>query len=94
MPGTLAVESVLFGVGLALYVRATEPRDGIGRYGLLGLVTLLVAAYLGAAFGPPPPSVVAVAVTGIAGGLLLLALAAWVDRHRRGARGSGPDDVL
>jgi hypothetical protein len=82
VPGSLAVESVLFGAGLALYARATEPLDAIGRYGLIGLVALLVAAYLGAAFGPPPPSMAAVGVAGIAGGLLLLALAAWVDRHR------------
>ena len=84
VPGTLAIESTLFAVGVALYARATKPRDGIGRYGLIGLVLLLVAAYLGAAFGPPPPSVAAVVVTGIAGGLVLLVLSAWIDRHRQG----------
>lgn len=90
VPATLAIESALFAAGVALYARATRPRDGIGRYGLIGLVVLLVAAYLGAAFGPPPPSVAAVVGTGIAGGLLLLALSAWVDRHREVAAASRP----
>ena len=38
-------------------------------------------AYLGVAFGPPPPSVAAVAWTGIAGGLLTAALGYWIDHH-------------
>jgi membrane-bound metal-dependent hydrolase YbcI (DUF457 family) len=85
VPGTLAVESALFALGVALYARATKPRDRIGRYGLIALVLLLVAAYLGAVFGPPPPNVAAVVVTGIAGGLVLLLLSAWIDGHRQPA---------
>lgn len=86
VPGTLVTESLLLAVGVTMYVRATRAQDGIGRYGLTGLLGLLVAAYLGAAFGPPPPSVAAVAVTGIVGGGLLLAFSAWVDGHRRPTR--------
>lgn len=89
VPGTLAVESALFAMGVALYAQATKPRDRVGRYGLIGLVLLLVTAYLGAAFGPPPPSVSAVVVTGIAGSLALLLLSAWTDRHRQGAAPPG-----
>src|SRR5262245_45953802 len=83
VPATLATESVLFAIGVGMYARATRPEDGIGKHGLTGLVALLVAAYLGAAFGPPPPSVAAIAVTGIAGALVFLGLSAWVDHHRR-----------
>jgi hypothetical protein len=82
VPATLVTESLLFALGVWLYARATTPIDGIGKHGLTGLVALLVGAYLGAAFGPPPPGVAAIAITGIAGGLLFLGLSAWVDRHR------------
>ena len=85
VPATLAIESALFAVGVAMYARATRPKDGIGRYGLVGLVLVLVVAYLGAAFGPTPPSVGVVVGTGMAGGVLLIVLSAWVDRHRRPA---------
>ena len=84
VPATLVTESLLFALAVWMYARATRANDGIGKHGLTALIALLVAAYLGAAFGPPPPSVAAVAITGIAGALLFLALSAWVDRHRSG----------
>jgi len=40
-------------------------------------------AYVNAAFGPPPPSVAAIARVGIAGGVVSGALGYWVDRHCR-----------
>jgi hypothetical protein len=46
-------------------------------------VGLLLAAYAGAAFGPPPPTVAAIAWAGLLGGALTAALGYWVDRHRR-----------
>ena len=39
------------------------------------------AIYLASVFGPPPPSVTAIAVVDIIGLLLLLAFAAWMDRR-------------
>ena len=56
IPATLAVEFVLFGAGLAVYLRATSARDRIGSIGLWTLVAFLLVIYLAAAFGPPPPS--------------------------------------
>jgi hypothetical protein len=82
VPATLAVETTLFAAGVWLYLRATRPRDGIGRYGAAGLVGLLLVTYLGNAFGPPPPSVSAIAWAGLLGAALVLGLAIWVDRHR------------
>ena len=75
------VEFGLFAVGIALYARATRAADGVGRWGLVGLVTVLVVAHLGNLFGPPPPSVTAIAVAGNALWLIVL-LGWWVDRHR------------
>jgi len=79
---TVAVELALFAGGLAVYMRTTRARDGIGRYGLTAIVLLLLAAYGGAIFGPPPPSVAAIIWADLAGVALFVGLAAWVDRHR------------
>jgi hypothetical protein len=81
IPATLAVESVLFGAGLAVYVRATPARDRIGSIGLWTLVAFLLIIYLAAAFGPPPPSATAVAWSAQALWLLVV-WGYWVDNHR------------
>ena len=78
---TLVIEGLMFVAGVAWYLRATRPADKVGRYGLAALLAFLVISYVASAFGPPPPSVTAIAVVCIAGGLLVF-WAAWVDRHR------------
>ena len=79
--GTIAVEGVMFAVGLGMYLRTTRARDRVGSVGLWSLVTTLVLIYVVSAFGAPPPSSSAVAWT--AQGLWLFVLwAFWVDRHR------------
>jgi hypothetical protein len=82
LPATLAVELALFAAGLALYARATAPRDRIGVWALWGFAGFMIAIYLGSVFGPPPPSVPAVAWGGFAM-WLLIAWGYWIDRHRR-----------
>jgi len=82
VPATLAVELAMFAIGIALYVRASPARDRTGFFAFWGLIAFLLVAYAGAAFGPPPPNVPAIAITGIAGGLLFTAWAGWADRHR------------
>jgi hypothetical protein len=81
IPATLAVEFVLFGAGLAVYLRATSARDRIGSIGLWTLVAFLLVIYLAAAFGPPPPSATAVAWSAQALWLLVV-WGYWVDNHR------------
>jgi len=83
VPATLAVEGTLFAAGLALYLRTTVAQDRAGRWGLWALVSFLLVAYAGAAFGPPPPGMEAVAWTGLAGGAVFGLWGWWVDRHRR-----------
>ena len=82
VPGTLLLEGAMFAAGIAIYLARTRGRDGIGRWGLWGTVALLIAAYVGASFGPPPPNVDAIAWTGLIGGALTGALGYWIDRHR------------
>ena len=84
VPATLVIEGLMFVIGVGWYVRATKPADKVGRYGLAALIAFLVVSYVASAFGPPPPSVTAIAVVCIAGGLLI-PWAAWVDRHRNPA---------
>ena len=80
--GTVTLEGAMFAAGLWFYSVGTQPRDAIGRYGLLALVALLVVAYISTAFGPVPPSVAAIAWTGIVGGFIIAVLGYWVERHR------------
>ena len=81
IPATLAVELVVFGAGLAVYLRATSARDRIGSIGLWTLVAFLLIVYMATSFGPPPPSATAVAWSAEAMWLLVV-WGYWVDNHR------------
>jgi hypothetical protein len=86
VPATLAVEGLMFAAALLLYLKGTRARDRIGRIGFRALIAFLIAAYCGAAFGPPPPNVEAVAWAGIVGGIITALWGYWVDRHREPVR--------
>jgi len=77
----IPVELLIYGLGIRLYLRATRARDGSGRYGLAALLGLLFAIWLGSTFGPPPPSVAALAWSAL-GQWLFVLWAYWIDRHR------------
>jgi hypothetical protein len=81
LAATLAVETVLFATGVAIYARTTSPRDRIGHWGLVAFAGLLFVIYLANLFGPPPPGTKAVAWSAIAM-WLLVAWAWWLDAHR------------
>ncbi len=81
LPATLAVEFAIFGGGVWLYATATRARDRIGSTAWWALVLTLAAIYLSAVFGPPPPSVEVLALSGLLG-WLFVAWAYWIDRHR------------
>lgn len=79
---SLALELGLFAAGCGLYLRGTEAKDRVGALGLWSLIGFLVAIHLGNVFGPPPPSIAAVAWVGQAQWLFVV-WAYWVDGHRR-----------
>jgi hypothetical protein len=79
---TLLVEVSMFIAGVVLYVWRTRALDRIGRWGLWALLVFLAVAYVGAAFGPLPPSVEAIAWAGLIGGAVTGFLGYWIDRHR------------
>jgi membrane-bound metal-dependent hydrolase YbcI (DUF457 family) len=69
--GTLLVESALFAGGVAIYLRHSAK----AALAFWLLIAFFVVAYLGAAFGPPPPSASAVAASALA--LWLLPVWGW-----------------
>lgn len=78
---TLVVEVLMFLAGLAIYLRQTRARTATGRWALAGFTALLLAAYSGTTFGPPPPSMKAVAWSALLCWLFPF-WAAWIDRNR------------
>jgi hypothetical protein len=78
---TLVVEFVIYGVGLAIYLKATRARDRVGVYALWSLLIFLFVMYLGATFGAAPPNVKAIAYMTL-GMWLLVPWAGWADKHR------------
>ena len=78
---TLVVEGTLLAAALAIYARAFPPRDGIGRWGFFGLVTLMTVIWASGPWSPPPPSERAIAIVGLLMPLFAV-WAHWVDRHR------------
>lgn len=91
--GTVLVEGGMFLAGVWLYASGTRPRDRVGRYALWAFVAFLVLIYIGNLFGPPPPSVQAIAWAGMASYLLAL-WAEWFDRHRFVAPGDAVGDAV
>jgi hypothetical protein len=80
--GTMTIEIGMFAVGVWLYMRVTQARDRIGRYGFATYLGLLLALYVADRFSSPPPSPIAVAWAGIALAAIFLPWAWWFDRHR------------
>lgn len=82
---TMAVEGLLFVVGVTVYARATRPRDRAGTWGFRGFVAFLLVAYASTLAGGTPPGPRAVAASALILWPLLLWIA-WFDRHREPAQ--------
>ena len=78
---TILVEGAIFALGARLYAKATHPRDRISIYAFRTFIALLFLFYLLNIFGPPPPSVKALAFSAL-GMWLFVIWAYWLDRHR------------
>jgi membrane-bound metal-dependent hydrolase YbcI (DUF457 family) len=82
IPGTMVVELAMYAVGIWIYLRATKPRDRVGRWAFTALAAFLVLVYFGNVAGPPPPSVTALWIAALVGAAILTLWAWWADSHR------------
>ena len=78
---TLALEALVFGTGLALYLTRRSHRHPVRAGRVLVVVLLLIATYMASTFGPLPPSMMVVAVSVIVLVLAMGVLGAWADRR-------------
>jgi hypothetical protein len=84
---TLIVELFVFLGGAYLYLKVTRAENKKGSIGLWSLVAFLMLIYFMNVFGPPPPSVNAIAIAGLFQWLLII-WAYWIDRNRKPIMGS------
>jgi hypothetical protein len=77
----MVIEVAMFAVAIWLYLRQTKAKDKIGTFSFWAFVLFLLAAYAEAAFGPPPPSIKAIAIVTLFS-WLLIPWAWWFDQHR------------
>ena len=79
--GTLLVETMLFALGVGIYLATTRAKDNVGRYGLLLFLVVNLVIYIGNILGPPPPNETVLAWAALVIWLFPL-WAGWVDGHR------------
>jgi membrane-bound metal-dependent hydrolase YbcI (DUF457 family) len=79
--GTVMAEGLLFILAIGLYLRTTKAKNKTGIYSLAMLVVFLIVIYFLNLFGPPPPSITAVAWSGQLQWIFIL-WAYWIDRNR------------
>jgi hypothetical protein len=77
---TYVIELAIYGIGVAIYLRATRARDRIGTWGLWAYILVLAIIFVGSN-GSPPPSERALAWMTLAI-WLFVPWAWWVDKHR------------
>jgi membrane-bound metal-dependent hydrolase YbcI (DUF457 family) len=78
---TIAVELLIFSVGIALYKGISRATNKTGEYALWALVIFFLMIYFLSAFGDPPPNATVIGYLGMAQWLFVL-WAYWVDRNR------------
>jgi hypothetical protein len=81
LPLTVAVELVMYAVGLAIYVGTSRPRSAAGRWGFWGLTAVYLAIYAANVLGPAPKDERALAWMALLAWLFPL-WAWWADRNR------------
>jgi LexA-binding, inner membrane-associated putative hydrolase len=78
----LVLEAAIYLTGVAVYLRATRPRDRVGRYAAWAFAVFMPLMHVAAAAGPPPPSINALAWMSTVLPWPLLLWTRWFDRHR------------
>jgi membrane-bound metal-dependent hydrolase YbcI (DUF457 family) len=81
LPSFFLEAAILLG-GLYGYVKTSRPVTRGGRYGMTIFALVLVTIQGLSVLGPPPPSVRAMAVTGLTSYILIAGMAYWLERKR------------
>jgi membrane-bound metal-dependent hydrolase YbcI (DUF457 family) len=81
--GTVAVEGLMFALGIWIYARMTQARDRVGRWALWGLVAFLALSYAGNLASGSEPDPTVFAWVGLVLGWGMVWWAGWIDRHRQ-----------
>jgi hypothetical protein len=80
---TFSLETVLLVGGLWLYMRSTQPKEGLlAKYGMPVFVVLLLLINVGNLFGPPPETFTGIFFFAMASYLGFAGLAFGLDRRR------------
>lgn len=82
VPGTLAVETAMYFAGVWIYMKSTRAKNWAGKFMPGIFVGVLLLAFYGDRFSPPPDNMQEVAWTGLIATAALLAWAWWFDRNR------------
>lgn len=85
LPATLATELTMFAIGAWLYTRATVARGRFGRVGWPIFAAVLAALFVFSVAGDPPPSMNGLLISAGVLTVLVVAVAAGIDRQRPAA---------
>ncbi len=77
----IAIEVLIFSLGLRYYLQATQAKNKVGKYGFWVMIVFLAIIYISNLFGPPPPNVKVIAWAGELQWLFVI-WAYWIDRNR------------
>lgn len=88
IPGTIAVELLVFGIGLFMYFRWRSRGSSGITWRVMALAGLLIALFFASIFGPPPRTITAIGIADISGMIVITLLAVWADRPLPKARES------
>jgi hypothetical protein len=83
IPATFLVEGLLFVAAIAYYRRAIVARDRQGQWAFWSLVVMCSAIWASGPWSPPPPSVQAIAIVGLAMAVVFPLWGMWIDRHQQ-----------
>ncbi|MEP6783806.1 MAG: hypothetical protein ABI983_09055, partial [Acidobacteriota bacterium] len=79
---TMGLEGLMFVAGLAVYVSATRAKGRTGDLALVLFVAVLLGMYWMSLAGAAPPSVLAIALTMLVFGAVVVLWSLWIERHR------------
>lgn len=82
IPATLLIEGLMFTGGVVLYLRRMQAIDLTAHIAFWSFILISAATWACGPWAPPPPDAQTLAWFAV-GAWLLVAWAAWADRHRR-----------